>query len=108
MKKNEHSGSQTAAERMNKDINRYKEDQISNVKIEFPDPDQVTSLNIVIIPIDQSIYCNSKITFSFKVPADYPYSQPEVKCLNKILHPNIDKQGNVCLSILKEGWKANY
>jgi ubiquitin-conjugating enzyme E2 M len=28
--------------------------------------------------------------------------------LNKILHPNIDKQGNVCLSILREGWKANY
>lgn len=24
------------------------------------------------------------------------------------MHPNIDKQGNVCLSILREGWKANY
>ncbi len=31
-----------------------------------------------------------------------------MKCLNKIFHPNIDKQGNVCLSILREGWKANY
>lgn len=60
------------------------------------------------MPAEGTIYANSKITFSYKAPADYPYSQPEVKCLSKIFHPNIDKQGNVCLSILREGWKANY
>jgi ubiquitin-conjugating enzyme E2 M len=31
-----------------------------------------------------------------------------VKCLNKILHPNIDKNGNVCLNLLREGCKPNY
>jgi len=53
------------------------------------------------MPAEGTIYANSKITFSYKAPADYPYSQPEVKCLSKIFHPNIDKQGNVCLSILR-------
>ena len=31
-----------------------------------------------------------------------------MKCKNKIFHPNIDKAGNVCLSVLKQGWKATY
>lgn len=87
---------------------RYQEDKIENVEITFPDPDKVTELHIIIMPAQNTIYSNSKITFSYKAPSDYPFSQPDVKCLNKILHPNIDKQGNVCLSILREGWKANY
>jgi ubiquitin-conjugating enzyme E2 M len=29
----------------------------------------------------------------------------QVKCRNKIYHPNIDLDGNVCLNILREEWK---
>jgi ubiquitin-conjugating enzyme E2 M len=28
-----------------------------------------------------------------------------VKCCNKVYHPNIDLEGNVCLNILREDWK---
>ncbi|KAL8954812.1 MAG: hypothetical protein Q9183_006919, partial [Haloplaca sp. 2 TL-2023] len=28
-----------------------------------------------------------------------------VKCTQKIYHPNIDLEGNVCLNILREDWK---
>ena len=31
-----------------------------------------------------------------------------MKCLNRILHPNIDKAGNVCLNLLRGGWKPIY
>lgn len=30
---------------------------------------------------------------------------PQVKCLTKVYHPNIDLEGNVCLNILREDWK---
>merc|ERR1712007_328514 len=30
---------------------------------------------------------------------------PKVECMNKIYHPNINLEGNVCLNILREDWK---
>ena len=37
--------------------------------------------------------------------ANYPHEPPKVKCTQKIYHPNIDVEGNVCLNILREEWK---
>ena len=41
-----------------------------------------------------NIIVNSQILFFF-----------QVKCEQKIYHPNIDLEGNVCLNILREDWK---
>ena len=68
----------------------------------------MADLHIIITPHENSFYRNSKITFGYHTTEKYPYEAPEVKCLNKILHPNIDKSGNVCLNLLREGWKPNY
>ena len=58
-------------------------------------------------PRDTSYYKNSRITFEYIVPENFPYKPPIVKCKNRIFHPNIDENQNVCLSLLKEGWQAN-
>lgn len=61
---------------------------------------------IKIAPNEKSFYHNSLISFSFKASEDYPYQPPEVMCMDRILHPNIDLNGNVCLSIInKDDWK---
>jgi ubiquitin-conjugating enzyme E2 M len=52
-------------------------------------------------------YKNSKITFIYTIPEDYPYKAPIVKCMQRVFHPNIDAQKSVCLSILKDNWQAN-
>lgn len=41
---------------------------------------------------------------------DYPYKRPKVLCLNtqKVSHPNISKDGNVCISLIKENWSPIY
>jgi len=46
-------------------------------------------------------------TFHFRcqVPDDYPYKPPKILCLDKIYHPNLDLEGNVCLNILRQDWK---
>ena len=45
---------------------------------------------------------------SIYAPRDFPFIPPEVKFLTRVYHPNIDRQGNICVDILKpEGWSAS-
>lgn len=39
--------------------------------------------------------------FRIFVGEDYNMSPPSVKCLTRLWHPNINEEGNVCLSILR-------
>src|SRR5271170_1917142 len=41
-------------------------------------------------------------------PVNYPFTPPRFKFLTPIYHPNIDDQGAICLSLLKDGeWKPS-
>ena len=39
------------------------------------------------------------------IPFTYPHDPPKATCLTKIYHPNIDREGAVCLNILRADWK---
>ena len=63
-------------------------------------------LNFVIsIKPDEGFYRGGTFDFAFAVPAMYPHEPPKVRCEQKVYHPNIDLDGNVCLNILREDWK---
>lgn len=51
------------------------------------------------------MYKNGRFHFTFNINNNYPHDPPKVKCTQKIYHPNIDLEGNVCLNILREDWK---
>ena len=72
--------------------------------INFPDgPSKIAHFIITIKP-DEGYYKQGKFTFQFVVPVNYPHEPPKVKCTQKIYHPNVDTDGNVCLNILREDW----
>ena len=51
------------------------------------------------------MYKGGLFKFTFAINNNFPHEPPKVKCTQKIYHPNIDMEGNVCLNILREDWK---
>ncbi|KAK3210259.1 hypothetical protein GRF29_44g2156273 [Pseudopithomyces chartarum] len=54
---------------------------------------------------DEGMYKGGHFEFAFDIKPTFPYDAPKVRCKQKIYHPNIDLEGNVCLNILREDWK---
>eukprot|EP00126_Sphaerothecum_destruens_P015102 Sdes_comp9018_c0_seq1m439 len=88
--------------RIQKDINDL---ELPNTcTVDFPNPDDLLNFTLTISP-DEGFYKAGKFRFTFQVGNQYPHDPPKVKCEQKIYHPNIDLEGNVCLNILREDWK---
>eukprot|EP01102_Stenamoeba_stenopodia_P022385 TRINITY_DN9300_c0_g1_i1.p1 TRINITY_DN9300_c0_g1~~TRINITY_DN9300_c0_g1_i1.p1 ORF type:complete len:204 (-),score=65.94 TRINITY_DN9300_c0_g1_i1:74-685(-) len=93
----------SAAElRAQKDISEM--DPIPGAKLEFPNKDDLLNFTVNLRPTD-GLFKGAEYQFEVKVPYDYPYTPPKVKCLTPIYHPNINEEGAVCLNILRQDWK---
>ncbi|CAA20714.1 NEDD8-conjugating enzyme ubc12 [Schizosaccharomyces pombe] len=75
----------------------------STMSTSWPDPIKLNVLHLEIRP-DEGYYKGGKFKFRIQIDDNYPHDPPKVKCLNKIYHPNIDIEGNVCLNILRQDW----
>ena len=74
------------------------------MKTSFPNPDDILNFTLTIDP-DEGMYKGGSFHFNFAINQNFPHDPPKVKCKQKIYHPNIDLEGNVCLNILREDWK---
>ncbi|CDO93321.1 unnamed protein product [Kluyveromyces dobzhanskii CBS 2104] len=60
-------------------------------------------INLAIKP-DIGYYAGGTYYFNVSIRDTYPMEPPVVKCMQRIYHPNIDIDGNVCLNLLREDW----
>jgi len=59
----------------------------------------------VLIEPNSGLWKGARYNFKFAVPQNYPHKAPKVTLVEKIYHPNIDYDGNICLNVLKKDWR---
>ncbi|OJJ99698.1 hypothetical protein ASPACDRAFT_78637 [Aspergillus aculeatus ATCC 16872] len=82
-------------------MNEYKSlSQEPWVNIEI-DEQNILNWNVGLIVLNpDSLYYGGYFKASMKFPSNYPYSPPEFRFLRPLYHPNIYKDGKLCISIL--------
>jgi ubiquitin-protein ligase len=67
-----------------------------------PNPDNILMWNFCMIGPPDTLYEYGTFTGKISFPPTYPLKPPQV-IFDNIIHPNIHKNGVVCISILHEG-----
>ena len=102
--------SQASAKRLISDIKSIIKEPLEKQGIYYKhdEVDMLKGYAMIIGPAD-SVYENGYYFFEFNFPTDYPFSPPKLKyCTNDgctRFHPNLYKNGKVCLSILNT-WRG--
>jgi len=69
-----------------------------------PVGDDLFHWTATILRPEDSPYSGGVFFLDIHFPADYPFKPPKVSFQTKVYHPNINKNGSICLDILKEQW----
>lgn len=75
----------------------------------FPDSDNLFKwIGTIRGPVDTP-YEGYTYRISMTFPSDYPYTAPTIVFETPIFHPNVcERNGAICLDILKEKWSPIY
>lgn len=74
----------------------------------YPENDDLFTWIGSVRGVDGTPYESLTFDVRIKFPDNYPYHPPEVTFLTPCFHPNVDKQGAVCLDVLQDKWSAVY
>ena len=89
--------------RLKKELTRIKESPIERVNI-FPREDNILVWEGYIEgPVD-SPYSGGRFPLVMKFDESYPVKPPSVKFTKFVFHPNIYRDGKICIDILQNNW----
>ena len=92
-----------ALRRINKELKEFIDAPPENCSA-GPKNDDLFNWTASIIGPVNSPFQGGIFNLSIHFPTDYPFKPPKVNFDTKIYHPNISKNGSICLDILKDSW----
>lgn len=76
--------------------------------VRFISQDRLTEWEVEIDgPLD-TIWEGGSFRLSVSFPSDYPFKAPTVRFKTPIFHPNVSKEGGICLDLLIDKWLPSY
>ena len=92
-----------ALKRLNKEIIEIQKDPPSNCSAGIK-KDDILNWEATIIGPSDSPYAGGMFNLDILFNLEYPFKPPKIKFTTKILHPNINTFGSICLDILNKSW----
>ncbi|XP_045446762.1 NEDD8-conjugating enzyme UBE2F-like [Melitaea cinxia] len=84
-----------------KEVQEMNENLPTTCSVHFEDPNVLSEFILTVAP-DEGYWSGGKFKFSVFVTEDYNMAPPKVKCLTRLWHPNINVDGDICLSLLRQ------
>lgn len=92
-----------ALRRINKELIELRKDPPTNIS-GGPIGDDLFNWTATIMGPEDSPYHGGVFFLNIRFPKDYPFKPPKINFTTGIFHPNINRNGAICLDILKEQW----
>ncbi|XP_064598362.1 NEDD8-conjugating enzyme UBE2F-like [Liolophura sinensis] len=84
-----------------KEVQEMEDNLPRTCRLSFEDINQLSKFHLTITP-EEGYWEGGRFKFLIDVPDDYNIVPPRVYCTTRIWHPNIDENGEVCLSLLRQ------
>lgn len=94
----------SATSRIMKEQKNLSLDPPSNCSAGPVDDSNIFQWEATILGPSDSPYADGIFKLQITFPDNYPYHPPKIRFTTRIFHPNINKQGGICLDILKDQW----
>ena len=91
-----------ASKRLTKELKEIENVEGISIAIH---PNDIFKWSVILDGPPESPYQKGKFKLELKFPSDYPFKPPSVRFLDKVYHPNIYRDGKICIDILQNnGW----
>jgi len=82
------------------ELKRLEDEPVEGFTISLVNDSNLYEWKCIIFGPPDTMYAGAYFKALMRFPYDYPYSPPNFRFLNKMYHPNIYDNGEVCISIL--------
>jgi ubiquitin-conjugating enzyme E2 D/E len=96
-----------SARRIAKEMKDMETTPMDNCTAGPVNPNDIYLWHGTIIGPEKSPYEGGLFKLEIRFPPNYPFKSPTVTFLTKVYHPNINADGGICISILKDEWSPS-
>jgi ubiquitin-conjugating enzyme E2 D len=69
-----------------------------------PEGDDLFQWTATMMGPEGSVYEGGIFFLKVRFPSGYPFAPPKVSFVTRVLHPNVNSNGTICVDIIKRNW----